>query len=89
MGSVGLFSRKPKEPQVHVDDPRLDNWATVEEYEDVSTAGAFAGRLTELGIPNALTADWEPDKHGRGTIFLQVPTEHYDDATVALEGWDL
>jgi len=74
---------------VHVGDPRLDDWATVEEYEDVSTASAFAGRLSELDIPNALTADWEPDRHGRGTIFLQVPTDRYDDATVALEGWDL
>jgi len=86
---VGLFSRKPREPLVHVGDPRLDDWATVEEYEDVSTASAFGGRLSELDIPNALTADWEPDRHGRGTIFLQVPTDRYDDATVALEGWDL
>jgi hypothetical protein len=86
---MGLFSRKPKEPQVHVDDPRLDGWLTVEEYEDVSTAGAFADHLTELGIPTALAADWEPDRFGRGTIFLQVPGERYDDATVALEGWDL
>lgn len=74
---------------MHVGDPRFDSWQTVEEYEDVSTATAFAGRLTELGIPNAVTADWEPDRHGRGTIFLQVPDGHYDDATVAIEGWDL
>lgn len=89
MRVVSLFSRKPHEPRIHVDDPRLDGWVTVEEYEDESTAGAFADRLTELEIPNALAADWEPDKRGRGTIFLQVPGEHYDDATVALEGWDL
>jgi hypothetical protein len=86
---VGLFSRKPKEPQVHVDDPRLDGWLTVEEFEDVSTADAFAGRLGELGIPSALAADWEPDRYGRGEIYLQVPGDRYDDATVALEGWDI
>ncbi|HEV2723807.1 MAG TPA: hypothetical protein VGV10_04175 [Thermoleophilaceae bacterium] len=86
---MGFFSRKPREPQVHIDDPRLDGWETVEEYADVSTASAFAGRLSELDIPNALVADWAPDRHGRGTIYLQVPGEHYDDATVALEGWEL
>ena len=86
---MGLFTRKTREPQIHIDDPRLDGWETVEEYEDVSTASAFAGRLTELDIPNALAADWAPDKHGRGTIFLQVPGARYDDATMALEGWDL
>ena len=86
---MGFFSRKPREPQVHIDDPRLDGWETVEEYADVSTAGAFAVRLSELDIPNALVADWAPDRHGRGTIYLQVPGEHYDDATVALEGWEL
>jgi len=89
LGPVGLFSRKPKEPQVHVDDPRLDGWLTVEEFEDVSTADAFAGRLGELGIPSALAADWEPDRYGRGEIYLQVPGDRYDDATVALEGWDI
>lgn len=86
---MGLFSRKPREPQVHVGDPRLDGWSTVEEYEDVATASAFGGRLTELGIPNALAADWEPDPYGRGSIYLQVPGDRYDDATIALEGWDL
>jgi len=89
LSRVGIFSRKQREPRIHIDDPRLDGWETVEEYEDVSTATAFADRLTELEIPNALAADWAPDRHGRGTIFLQVPGEHYDDATVALEGWDL
>ena len=55
----------------------------------MATATAFAGRLTELEIPNALTADHAPDRHGRGAIYLQVPGDQYDEATVALEGWDL
>jgi len=87
--AVGLFSRKRREPQVHLHDPRFDGWETVEEYEDLATATAFAGRLTELEIPNALTADHAPDGHGRGAIYLQVPGQQYDEATVALEGWDL
>ena len=83
-----FFSRKPPEPQVHIGDPRFDDWETVDEYEDLSTAGAFAGRLTELGIPSALTSDWPLDRFGRGTIYLQVPGERYDDAVVALGAWD-
>ncbi|MEA2493683.1 MAG: hypothetical protein QOJ29_1594 [Thermoleophilaceae bacterium] len=86
---MALFSRKPKDPAVHIGDPRFDGWETVGEFEDLSTATAFAGRLRELSIPNALTADWELDRFGRGEIYLQVPGEHYDDATVAIEGYDL
>jgi hypothetical protein len=85
---MGLFSRKPREPQIHIGDPRFDGWETVEEYEDLSTATAFAGRLAELDIPNALTADWPLDRFGRGAIYLQVPPESYDDAAVALDSLD-
>ena len=85
---MGLFSRKAREPQVHIDDPRFSGWETVDEYEDLSTATAFAARLAELDIPNALTADWPLDRFGRGAIYLQVPGDCYEDATVALEGWD-
>ena len=85
---MGLFSRKPKQPQVHVGDPRFDDWETVDEYEDLATATAFAGRLSEIGIPNALTADWPLDRFGRGAIYLQVPGDRYDDAAVALDSLD-
>ena len=82
------FSRRRKQPEVHVDDPRFDGWETVEQFEDVATATAFAGRLNELRIPNALTADWAPDRFGRGDIYLQVPGDCYDDAAAALGGWE-
>jgi hypothetical protein len=85
---MGPFSRKPRRPQIHIGDPRFDGWETVDEYDDLSTAAAFAGRLAELYIPNALTADWPLDELGRGTIYLQVPADRYDDATLTLEGWD-
>ena len=74
---------------MHVGDPRFDDWATVEEYEELATATAFAGRLSELQIPNALTADWPLDRFGHGAIYLQVPGDFYDEATVALSDWDL
>ena len=73
---------------LHIADPRFDDWETVADFEDVETARAFGGRLTDLGIENALTADWELDRFGRGEIFLRVPGESYGDATVALDGLD-
>lgn len=83
-----FFSRRSREPQVHIGDPRFDGWETVERYEDLATATAFAGRLSELDIPNALTADWPLDEFDRGDIYLQVPGERYDEASAALEAWD-
>jgi phage replication-related protein YjqB (UPF0714/DUF867 family) len=87
---VGLFSRRRSKPKsdLHVADPRFDEWEIVADFEDVQTARAFAGRLTELGIENALTTDWPLDRHGRGDVALRVPGERYGDATVALEGLD-
>ncbi len=82
---MGLFSRKPREPRVHIGDPRFEDWLTVDEYGDLATATAFAGRLEELDIPNVLTSDWPLDRFGRGAIYLQVPGNRYDDAAVALD----
>ena len=65
---------------------RFEDWETVADFEDVETARAFAGRLADLGIESALTADWELDRFGRGEIYLRVPGESYGDATVALDG---
>lgn len=87
---MGLFSRKPraaKEP--YIGDPRYEDWETVADFEMLETAQAFAGRLNELGIPNAITADEPVDRFGRGDLYLQVPPERYGDATVALDGLDL
>ena len=87
---MGLFRRRGgglgAPGALHVADPRFDDWETVADFEDIQTASAFAGQLTDLGIDNALTADWELDRFGRGAIFLRVPGEHYGDATVALDG---
>lgn len=85
---MGFFRRRRREPQVHIGDPRFDDWETVDEFEDLSTATAFAGRLDELEIPNALTSDWPLDRSGRGAIYLQVPGEHYGDAAAALDSPD-
>ncbi len=86
---MGLFSRRPKATDLHVGDPRFDDWEVVADYEDLETAKAFAGQLGSLGITCAITSDWELDRFGRGDIALRVPPESYGDATVALDGLDL
>ncbi len=89
---MGLFSRKPakeKPTDLHVGDPRFDSWETVAQFGDLPSAQAFAGHLHELGFACALTADWPPDRHGNGDIFLAVPADLYGDATVALDGLDI
>jgi hypothetical protein len=88
---VGLFSRKRRAiaaTEPYIGDPRFDDWETVADFEALDTAQAFASRLTELDIPNALTADEPLDRFGRGDVYLQVPPERYGDATVALDGLD-
>ncbi|MCU0313128.1 MAG: hypothetical protein MUC84_03595 [Solirubrobacteraceae bacterium] len=86
---MGLFSRRPKATDLHVGDPRFDDWEVVADYGDLETAKAFAGQLGSLGITCAITSDWELDRFGRGDIALRVPPESYGDATVALDGLDL
>ncbi len=85
---MAIFSRRRPKSDLHIADPRFDEWEVVADFEDVQTARAFAGRLTELDIENVLTADWPLDRHGHGEVSLRVPGDRYGDATVALEGLD-
>jgi hypothetical protein len=88
---MGLFTRRARrrpKSDLHIGDPRFDEWETVAEFEQIETARAFAGRLEELGIENVLTADWPLDDFGRGDVYLRVPGEVYGEATVALDGLD-
>jgi hypothetical protein len=79
---------KPR-PQVHVDATEYDDWAVVDDHEDLQTALAFRDRLRDLGLRAELTSDHPLDRFGRGDIALRVPPEEYGDATVALDGLDL
>ena len=79
---------KPR-PRIHVDAPEYDDWALVEDYEDLRTALAFRDRLRDLGLRAELTSDHPLDRFDRGDIALRVPPDQYGDATVALEGLDL
>ena len=87
--AVGLFSRKPRATDLHVGDPRYDEWEPVGDYGDLETAKAFAGHLSGMGITCVLTSDWPLDEFGRGDIALRVPPEAYGDATVVMDGMDL
>jgi len=71
---------------LHVDDPHFDDWEVVRDFGDVVTARAFRGSLEEAGIPSELTADWEPDRFGRGDIALRVPPGRWSDAEELLSG---
>lgn len=79
---------KPR-PHVHVDAPEYDDWAVVEDYEDLQTGLAFRDRLRDLGLQAELTSDHPLDRFDRGDIALRVPPDQYGDATVALDGLDL
>jgi hypothetical protein len=79
---------KAREPEVHVGDPRFDEWEVVRDYEDVATARAFRQQVEEAGIDAVLTSDWPLDRFGRGDIALRVPPASWGDAELLLDGLD-
>jgi len=85
---ISLFRRRQRSGELHVADPRFDDWPPVADYEDLPTARAFVAQLRDLGVPAELTADWPLDAAGRGDIALRVPPDRYGDATVILDGLD-
>ncbi len=54
------------------------------DLEDVESARAWCQHLSELGIEAVITADWEPDRFGRGDIALRVPPGRWSEAEEAL-----
>lgn len=79
-----LAGARPGAADLHVGDPRFDEWEVVRDYEDLETARAWRQRLTELGVPSELTADWALDEFGRGDIALRVPPGRWSEAEEAL-----
>jgi hypothetical protein len=83
--------RKPlgaKEPNVAVDDPRLEGWETVSTFEERTTAVAWRDRLRELGIDAACVAERPLDRFGRGDIYLVVPPGQWSRANEVVENLD-
>jgi hypothetical protein len=71
--------------ELHVGDPRFDDWPVVRDFGELEAARAWRQPLTEAGIDSALTADWPLDKWGRGDIALRVPAERWSEANELLD----
>jgi hypothetical protein len=75
--------------ELHVGDPRFDEWDVVRDFGELETARAFRQAIAEHGIDAVLTADWPLDRFGRGDIALRVPPGHWSEAEALLDGLDL
>lgn len=71
-------------PELHVGDPRFDDWEVVRDFSDLESAQAWCQHLDEVGIEAVITADWELDRFGRGDIALRVPAGMWSEAEEAL-----
>ena len=65
---------------LHVGDPRFDEWDVVHDFEDLNTARAWRRHLDEAGMEAVITADWALDRFGRGDIALRVPPGQWSEA---------
>jgi hypothetical protein len=66
--------------ELHVGDPRFDEWEVVRDFDELETARAFRQNLAERGMDAVLTADWPLDRFGRGDIALRVPPGRWSEA---------
>jgi hypothetical protein len=65
---------------LHVGDPRFDDWEVVHDFDDLETARAWRRHLEEAGIDSVITSDWPLDRFRRGDIALRVPPGQWSDA---------
>ena len=92
---MGLFDRvrggpRPDRPgTLYIGDPRFDDWEVVREFADVESARSWRQHLEEAGIMAVVSADHEPDRFGRGEIYLQVPPDDWSEAEEFLSNLDL
>ena len=66
--------------ELHVGDPRFDDWAVVRDFEELGAARAWRQHLAEHGVEAVLTADWPLDGFGRGDIALRVENDRWVEA---------
>ena len=71
--------------ELHVGDPRFDEWDVVRDFGELETARAFNQALRDGGLASALTADWPLDEFGRGDIALRVPPGSWSEADELLD----
>jgi len=77
-----------KDPKLSFNDPRLEGSETVSTFADESTAVAWRDQLRALGVDAACTADHQPDRFGRGDIYLVVAPGQWSRANEILENLD-
>lgn len=75
--------------ELHVGDPRFDDWEVVRDFGSLETARAFRQQVEDAGIEAVITSDWPLDRYGRGDISLQVPPGSWSEAEELLSGLDL
>jgi hypothetical protein len=71
--------------ELHVGDPRFDDWEVVRDFGELEAARAWCQYLGERGVDSALTADWPLDEFGRGEIALRVPPGRWSEAEELLD----
>lgn len=71
--------------ELHVGDPRFDDWEVVRDFGELEAARAWRQLLDEHGCDSVLTADWPLDRFGRGDIALRVPKGRAAEAERLLE----
>lgn len=75
--------------ELHVGDPRFDDWVPVRDFGELRAARAWRQHLEGEGIEAAITSDWPLDRFGHGDISLQVPPGRWSEAEELLSGLDL
>ena len=75
--------------ELHVGDPRFDDWEVVGDFDSVDAARAWRQHLEEAGMEAVITADHPLDRFGRGDIALRVPPGRWSEAEEFLGNLDL
>ena len=77
--------RRPKRDELHIGDPRFDDWEVVRDFEDLESARAWRQHLEEGGVEAVITSDWPLDEFRRGDIALRVPPGRWSEAEELLD----
>jgi hypothetical protein len=89
---MGFFSRlrgAGRAGELHVGDPRYDDWEVVRDFEDIESARSWRQHLESVGIEAVITSDYPLDQFGRGDISLRVTPKSWSDAEEFLSNLDL
>jgi hypothetical protein len=71
--------------ELHVGDPRFDDWEVVRDFGELEGARTWRQYLDERGVDSVLTADHPLDEFGRGDIALRVPPGRWSEAENLLD----